>query len=71
MLFHYWPHVVNSKHDGNIIITTGSTVKKSVTRRRGRLQQPLREMNDEHSLMEDLSPAKKHTNALHKNRVIK
>lgn len=49
--------VVNNKTCGHYIITA-STVKKSVSKRRGRTREPLREDNDEHDIMEDKSSVK-------------
>ena len=61
--------VTNKQHD---IINVGSTVKKSVSKRRGtRRQQVLKEVNDDndHSIMEDFSLAKKQ-NASNRNKIM-
>ena len=51
-------------------IITASTVKKSVSKRRGgRARQPLREANDDHSVIEDLSPAKQQS-TLQSNKIM-
>ena len=63
-------HVVTSKqHD--LIFTIGSTVKKSVSKRRGGRRQQLRELNNDHSIMEDVSPAKKQNAPVHRNTIMK